>query len=49
MVGMANSIKQEERFMDDTFYQIEVNDEQSDDEPLDLEEISQDKQERKEI
>lgn len=38
MVGMANSIKQEERFMENTFYQIEVKDEQSDDEPFDFEE-----------
>lgn len=36
MVGIANSIKQENRFMDDTYYQIEVKDEQSDDEPFDL-------------
>jgi hypothetical protein len=42
MVGMANSIKQEERFMDDTFYQIEVKDEQSDDEPFDSDDIIQD-------
>lgn len=47
MVGVANSIKQEDRFMDDTFYQIEVRDEQSDDEPFDSEEISQNKLERK--
>ncbi|WP_323757854.1 hypothetical protein [Roseivirga sp.] len=34
MVGIANSVKQENRFMDDTNYQVEVNEEQSDDEPF---------------
>lgn len=34
MVGIANSVKQENRFMDDTNYQIEVKEEQSDDEPF---------------
>ena len=34
MVGIANSIKQEQRAMDDTNYRIELRDEQSDDDPF---------------
>ena len=34
MVGIANSIKQEAHFMDDTNYKIEWRDEQADDEPF---------------
>ena len=34
MVGIANSVKQESRFMDDTNYQIEIKEEQSDDDPF---------------
>lgn len=34
MVGIANSIKQEQRSMDDTNYKIEVQDKQSDDDPF---------------
>lgn len=34
MVGIANSIKQESRFMDDTNYRIEQSDEKTDDEPF---------------
>ena len=34
MVGIANSIKQESRFMDDTNYRIEQTDEKTDDEPF---------------
>ncbi len=34
MVGIANSIKQEQRAMDDTNYKIEVQDKQADDDPF---------------
>lgn len=34
MVGIANSIKQESRFMDETNYRIEQTDERTDDEPF---------------
>jgi len=34
MVGIANSIKQEQRSMDDTNYKIEWRDEQADDDPF---------------
>lgn len=34
MVGIANCIKQENRFMDETNYRIEVRQEQDDDEPF---------------
>lgn len=35
MVGIANSIKQEQRSMDDTNYTVEWHDETLDDEPFD--------------
>ena len=34
MVGIANSIKQEGRFMEDTFIKTEIVEEQEDDDPL---------------
>ncbi len=34
MIGIANSFKQEARFMDETHYKIEVVEEQEDDEPF---------------
>ena len=34
MVGIANSINQDHRFMDDTNYKIEWRDEQADDDPF---------------
>ena len=34
MVGVANSIKQEGRFMEDTFVKTELVEEQEDDEPF---------------
>lgn len=34
MVGIANSINQDHKFMDDTNYKIEVQDKQSDDDPF---------------
>jgi len=34
MVGIANCVNQDHRFMDDTNYKIEVQDKQSDDDPF---------------
>ncbi len=34
MIGIANSIKQEAKFMDETTYKVEVREEQEDDEPF---------------
>ncbi|MFY0591207.1 hypothetical protein [Roseivirga sp.] len=34
MMGIANIVKQESRFMDDSLYKIEVVEEQEDDEPF---------------
>ncbi|OEJ99693.1 hypothetical protein [Roseivirga misakiensis] len=34
MMGIANIVKQESRFMDDSLYKIEVVQEQEDDEPF---------------
>ncbi|GAB5525666.1 MAG: hypothetical protein Roseis2KO_35380 [Roseivirga sp.] len=34
MVGIANSMKQESRFMDDTNYRIEQTDEKTNDDPF---------------